>query len=317
MGGAVWSKLATWKASNEAKWAAVNHAAHVLTFWLPSLALFWIRRNKLFTRYKIQKDEEPPAALVAEALKHVTKNTLIIPFVSVFFYRLLAAGGKRAVRAGKGGGGEGAADEADEAEAAKAGKVGKVGEAAGAEHGWAAVRFLGALPAWSTTLWQVAVAYLGYDAMFYWSHRYLHLKESAVGGYAAVHKMHHKFYVPVGISANYEHTVEGAMQLLNWYLPLGLAGWLNRGRGGLHVSTAFWYNALRWIETIDAHCGYDFPWSPFSLIPLFGGALSHDYHHSMVFGNFGATVIWDRLCGTELPAFKKLRLKGKLRDGLR
>ena len=76
-------------------------------------------------------------------------------------------------------------------------------------------------------------------------------------------------------------------------------------------------NALRWIETVDAHCGYELPWSPFSLIPLFGGALSHDYHHSMDFGNFGATVIWDRLCGTELPAFKKLRLKGKLRDGLR
>ena len=65
--------------------------------------------------------------------------------------------------------------------------------------------------------------------------------------------------------------------------------------------------------TVDAHCGYDLPWSPFSFIPLFGGALMHDYHHSSVFGNYGATVIWDRLMGTELKEYRKLRLAGKLK----
>merc|ERR1712100_279369 len=72
----------------------------------------------------------------------------------------------------------------------------------------------------------------------------------------------------------------------NWWLPVGLAGWIN---GSMHISTIFAYNCFRWIETVDAHCGYNFPFSPFSAIPLFG--------------NYGATVIWDKLLGTVAPAF--------------
>ena len=36
----------------------------------------------------------------------------------------------------------------------------------------------------------------------------------------------------------------------------------------------------------------------------------HDFHHSVWFGNYGATVIWDRLMGTENPIFRKWRLGG-------
>ena len=110
------------------------------------------------------------------------------------------------------------------------------------------------------------------------------------------------------------------MQLLNWFIPVGLMGWLNGGNrgGGIHMVTLFAYNCLRWLETVDAHSGYNFPFSPFSFIPLFGGALQHDFHHSgeglvfeklsdgttyANFGNYGATVIWDYVFGTMSPEY--------------
>ena len=84
---------------------------------------------------------------------------------------------------------------------------------------------------------QVAIGYLGYDFMFYWTHRLLHSKWL----YKTVHKQHHLFRTSVGVAASYQHAVEGLIQLFNWFLPIGFAGWLNRritgGRQGLHVST--------------------------------------------------------------------------------
>ena len=145
--------------------------------------------------------------------------------------------------------------------------------------------------------------------MFYWTHRALHTRW--INLYRRVHSKHHLFRTPIGISSSYSHFIEDAIQMVNWFVPIGLAGWLNRRNGGLHVQTLFWYNVLRWLETIDAHCGYDFPFSPFSLVPLFGGAQMHDTHHSAFFGNYGATVLWDRICKTENPLYKEWRLRGR------
>ena len=58
------------------------------------------------------------------------------------------------------------------------------------------------------------------------------------------------------------------------------------------------YNCFRWVETVDAHSGYHFPWSPFSYFSIFGGAKAHDIHHSRVFVNYGASIVWDKLLGT-------------------
>jgi len=177
------------------------------------------------------------------------------------------------------------------------------------KEGWSKLRFEGKSPSKWTMVWQVLFAYFGYDFMFYFSHRWLHKKSI----YLRFHKQHHRFTKSIGLASSYQGSLEGAIQLLNWYVPIGLAGYLN---GDLHWKTLFAYNCFRWIETVDAHCGYDFPFSPFSFIPLFGGARAHDLHHSgeglqMVrtkdgtlfadFGNYGASVIWDWLLGTQSP----------------
>jgi len=167
-------------------------------------------------------------------------------------------------------------------------------------------------PTWWTMAWQVSVAYFVYDFMFYFSHRALHSKLL----YKRFHKKHHAFSTTIGLASSYQDTFEGLTQMFNWWVPMGLVGYLN---GSLHISTIFAYNCFRWIETVDAHCGYIFPFSPFSIIPLFGGAAAHDFHHSgeglaikkladgtlfMDFGNYGASTIWDNLLGTVAPAYR-------------
>ena len=151
--------------------------------------------------------------------------------------------------------------------------------------GWSGLRYAGKQPKFWTHLWQIAVGYIGYDFLFYWSHRLLH--HTSI--YKYIHKVHHNFHTPVGVSCAHEHIVEGIIQLFNWYLPIGFAGYLN-GKEGLHSSTLFLYNAFRWLETVDAHSGYEFPWSPFHLLPIFGGARMHDFHHRAFDGNYGATT---------------------------
>ena len=52
-------------------------------------------------------------------------------------------------------------------------------------------------------------------------------------------------------------------------------------------------------ETIDAHCGYEFPLSIWKYLPFHGGPRRHDWHHSHNMGNYGAFTWWDSWCGTD------------------
>mmetsp|Transcript_6637 Transcript_6637/g.8654 ORF Transcript_6637/g.8654 Transcript_6637/m.8654 type:complete len:300 (-) Transcript_6637:135-1034(-) len=250
-------------------------AARGVAFWIPNLFLYLIEKNKLFLRYKIQPTRAPKAELVYETLKHNILVDLVAywPF-AFFFYRLLTKGGDVKQAQNK------SSEPEHTGEDTKKGK------------GWSNIRFGGPAPSSKTIVWQVLLAYLGYDFMFYWSHRLLHRPEF----YKRIHKKHHMYHTPIGISSSNEHVVESIAQLFNWYLPLGFAGYL---AGDLHSTTVFYYNAFRWLESVDAHCGYEFPFSPFHMLPFFGSATRHDYHHREFWGNYGATTFWDWLCGTD------------------
>jgi len=65
------------------------------------------------------------------------------------------------------------------------------------------------------------------------------------------------------------------------------------------------WNIIRITETLDGHCGYEFSWSPFRLLPFSGSSNYHNFHHYQNKGNYCSLfTFWDSLCGTNLTFFK-------------
>jgi 4-alpha-methyl-delta7-sterol-4alpha-methyl oxidase len=127
------------------------------------------------------------------------------------------------------------------------------------------------------------------DTLFYWAHRMLHHKYI----YKYIHKHHHRFKVNIGIAAEFAHPVEDILANL---LPTVLGAFLMKS----HPITLWIWLYIRIAETIDAHSGYHFPFSPFHIFDWQGGAARHDFHHSHNIGCYGSfTIFWDWLCGTD------------------
>jgi methylsterol monooxygenase len=57
---------------------------------------------------------------------------------------------------------------------------------------------------------------------------------------------------------------------------------------------------IRLFQAIDAHSGYDFPWSLNKFIPFWAGADHHDFHHQAFVNNFSTSFRWwDWSLGTD------------------
>merc|ERR1711865_138665 len=318
------------------KFALIHLVSRITCYWIPNLVLHLIQKYRIATRWRIQgATKMPNMAIITEAY-HDNLATDVFKYwgVAFLFYKFLTLGSSKqstaatteppttsSTTAGTVEQGEAqpvaleASIAAPSAAPSAAGRLlqsiqSKLGgdTSDGQPVGWSGLRFGGEWPKWYTQLWMVAVGYVGYDAMFYWSHRTLHHRSI----YKQVHKRHHEFHTPIGPSASHEHPLESTAQLFNWYLPIGVAGWMN---GELHWSTLLFYNCFRWLETVDAHSGYEFPFSPFHAVPIFGGATMHDYHHRAVIGNFGASFFWDWFCATDKGYWEEVLEDGYLRGG--
>ncbi len=158
------------------------------------------------------------------------------------------------------------------------------------------------LPTFSHTVITLLWWHVLFDTWFYWGHRAHHEFPLL---YRMVHKQHHRFTTPIGLAAVYAHPVEDVLVNLGStfvgpvLFPDHLVIWLI-------------YIALRFHETVDAHSGYDLPWSPWRYLGwMHGGAGRHDWHHSHQLGNYGGFWFWDWICGTDKhwKAWKKKQLK--------
>jgi methylsterol monooxygenase len=71
-------------------------------------------------------------------------------------------------------------------------------------------------------------------------------------------------------------------------------------RQDLHILTVYIWVTLRLFQAVDAHSGYDFPWSLRHFLPFWAGADHHDFHH-MAFVNCFSTSFrwWDYCLGTD------------------
>jgi sterol desaturase/sphingolipid hydroxylase (fatty acid hydroxylase superfamily) len=142
-------------------------------------------------------------------------------------------------------------------------------------------------PAWTILARDFAISAVLNDFLFFFGHRILHHKSI----YKYVHKEHHRFQHTIGVAAEYAHPVEEVVSNL---IPTLIGCFLM----GSHISTLWIWLSFRLMETIDAHSGYAFDWSPSRWSPFSGGSERHYFHHSHNTGCYGAIYL-DSLFGTD------------------
>lgn len=155
-----------------------------------------------------------------------------------------------------------------------------------------------------TMIKHIAVFFVFEDSWHYWMHRGLHYGPF----YKYIHKQHHKYAAPFGMAAEYAHPIEVTL------LGIGTVGipilWVVL-TGNLHMLTVYVWVALRLFQAIDAHSGYEFPWSLHHFLPFWAGADHHDDHHHFFIGNYASSFRWwDALLGTNPKRNKKSSKEG-------
>lgn len=154
---------------------------------------------------------------------------------------------------------------------------------------------------WGLILHVIFIAVID-DLAYYFMHRWLH----SSWAYERFHTHHHRNTAVWAICGHDMHWVE--------YLLTTGCVLLGAMILGAHVSTIYLYIFLRQWETAEAHCGYQFPWSPSRFIPFYDGAVFHDFHHSKFTGNFAGLFSYlDRFFNTIARHYeeKDQRVAGK------
>ena len=132
----------------------------------------------------------------------------------------------------------------------------------------------GDFPAWYIVIAQLTFFIFLDDFLYYWLHRAMHTRWLLVN----VHSVHHRIKNTCALDGNYFHWFEflatGSLALV---APLIL---------GAHLYVLWIWIIIRQFEAADGHCGYDLPYNPVKLIPLYHGAVYHDFHHARFKGNY-------------------------------
>lgn len=127
------------------------------------------------------------------------------------------------------------------------------------------------------------------DFTFHFTHKFLHWRKI----YPYIHKIHHTHVTTIGIAAEYAHPIEFVFGNM---IPATMGNAI-LGKH-MHFYTMLCWAGVRLGETLDGHCGYEFTWSPYRLIPFSNSAQYHDFHHSHNVGNYSSFFsIWDTIFG--------------------
>ncbi|KAI0699497.1 C-4 methyl sterol oxidase [Cerioporus squamosus] len=169
-------------------------------------------------------------------------------------------------------------------------------------------------PSWKNQAAQVAFFFVFEDMFHFFAHRALHWGPL----YKNIHKIHHKYSAPFGLAAEYAHPAE--VMILGTGTIAGPILYC-AFRRDLHIVTVYIWIILRLFQAVDAHSGYDFPWSLQHILPFWSGAEHHDFHHMAFVNNFSTSFRWfDHLFGTDdkyreyrkrVTAMKKLNLSAE------
>jgi len=149
-------------------------------------------------------------------------------------------------------------------------------------------------PSWWQIAWQVAFCAVFEDTYHYWFHRALHWGPL----YKHIHKQHHEYSAPFGLAAEYAHPLETLILGMGTITPMLLLAYLTHN---IHMVSVLTWMSFRVLQTIEAHCGYEFPIGFKNLIPFWSGADHHDYHHQAFVGCYSTSFRWwDFWMGTDV-----------------
>jgi sterol desaturase/sphingolipid hydroxylase (fatty acid hydroxylase superfamily) len=75
---------------------------------------------------------------------------------------------------------------------------------------------------------------------------------------------------------------------------------------GAHVFTLLTWIVIRQWTGVAGHCGYEFRFDPFKILPGYLGNVFHDFHHSQCNGNYSGGLGWvDGVFGTWAKGYKE------------
>lgn len=160
----------------------------------------------------------------------------------------------------------------------------------------------GELPVWYIIIGQLFFFILLDDFLYYWMHRYMHENKWLL---KHIHSVHHRIRNTCGINGNYMHWVEYVLTAgLTLVGPLLI---------GAHIYVVWAWVIIRQIEGADGHIGYDIPWNPAKLFPLYKGPVYHDFHHAKFRGNYSGFLHYlDKYMGkTYIPAYLNYMKRSK------
>lgn len=133
------------------------------------------------------------------------------------------------------------------------------------------------LPGFGEWALHIFICLMGEDFFHYWVHRYLHTPWA----YKNIHKDHHFYLSPFGLTATYSHPVEILMEGVATFLPVLLLR--------PHFFTFYTWFVIRQLDAVYTHCGYDLPvLRLINKIPFYGGVVFHDYHHAAFTCNYAS-----------------------------
>ncbi|KAF8324823.1 hypothetical protein F5887DRAFT_1021676 [Amanita rubescens] len=125
-------------------------------------------------------------------------------------------------------------------------------------------------PSWTVMAPQIALFFVFEDFFHFLAHQALHIGVL----YKHIHKIHHKYSAPFGLAAEYAHPAEVFILGTGTIAGPILYCYFTRN---LHILTVYVWITLRLFQAIDAHSGYDFPWSLQHILPFWSGADHHDF----------------------------------------
>lgn len=145
---------------------------------------------------------------------------------------------------------------------------------------WRGCSFGRELPTFHWVAVEMTAFVLVEEILFYYSHRLFHYSIF----YRYIHKKHHEWTAPVGVTSIYAHPVE---HILANMLPIVMGPILMKS----HIATSIMWFTVALVSTSISHCGYHLPFLP--------SPEAHDFHHLKFVNNYGMLGVLDRLHGTD------------------